>query len=147
MLLYLQQAGVDGLTVEEAGTQTIRQQEPAAFIQDTWQPRDNVTVDFGLRWEAEIEPDPITPPDQVFYAPFIGQTRNGQEFPSNGKIPSDNDMWQPRFGLAWDVKGDGSSLVRANAGIFYARVPALTLASSPFHQRQPRPVASTATAR
>ena len=130
VLLYLQQAGANGLTVEQAGTQTIRQQEPAAFIQDTWQPRDNVTVDFGLRWEAEIEPDPITPPDQVFYAPFIGQTRNGIKFPSDGTIPSDKNMIQPRFGLAWDVKGDGSSLVRANAGLFYARIPALTLASS-----------------
>jgi Carboxypeptidase regulatory-like domain/TonB-dependent Receptor Plug Domain len=130
VLLFLQQAGVGGLTAEEAGTQTIRQKEPAAFIQDTWQPNANLTVDVGLRWEAMLQPDPITPPSEVFYAPFIGQTRNGQRFPSDGTVPDDTDMFQPRLGIAWDVKGDGKSLVRATAGIFYARIPALTLASS-----------------
>lgn len=130
VLLYLQQAGVGGLTAEQAGTQTIRQKEPAAFIQDTWQPNDRVTVDVGLRWEAMLQPDPITPASQVFYAPFIGQTRNGQRFPSDGNVPDDTDMIQPRLGIAWDVQGDGKSLVRATAGLFYARIPALTLASS-----------------
>lgn len=130
VLLYLQQAGVGGRTVEEAGTQTIEQTEPAVFIQDSWQPADGLTVDYGLRWEAQIQPDPITPPDQVFFAPFIGTTSMGQEFPSNGKIPSDRDMWQPRFGIAWDPANDGKMVVRANAGIFYARIPGLNLASS-----------------
>jgi hypothetical protein len=130
VLLYLQQAGVGGLTAEDAGTQTIRQKEPAAFIQDTWQPNDRLTIDFGLRWEAMLQPDPITPPDQVFFAPFIGQTRNGQRFPSDGGIPDDTDMFQPRIGIAWDLEGDGRSVVRANAGVFYARIPALTLAST-----------------
>ena len=38
VLLFLQQAGVGGLTVEEAGTQDIPQTEPAVFVQDKWQP-------------------------------------------------------------------------------------------------------------
>jgi hypothetical protein len=62
VLLYLQQAGVGGLTVEQAGTQDIEQEEPAVFLQDTWRPRPNVSVDFGLRWEAMLQPDTITPP-------------------------------------------------------------------------------------
>ena len=130
VLLYLQQAGVGGLTVEQAGTQSIPQTEPAVFVQDSWQATANLNVQYGLRWEAQIEPDPITPPDQVFFAPFIGKTVNGQEFPSNGKIPSDRKMWQPRLGLAWNPDGSGRSVLRANAGIFYGRVPGLTLASS-----------------
>ena len=130
VLLYLQQAGVGDISVEEAGTQTIVQTEPAVFIQDTWQPRPNVTVDYGLRWEAQIQPDPITPADEVFFAPFIGKTVNGQKFPSNGKIPSDYNMWQPRLGIAWDPTKDGKTVVRANAGIYYARIPGLVLASS-----------------
>ena len=77
-----------------------------------------------------MEPDPITPPDQVFYSKFIGQTKNGQEFPSNGKIPSDYKMWQPRLGMSWSPGGDGKKVLRANAGIYYGRVPGLTLASS-----------------
>ena len=38
LLLFLQQAGVGGLSVEEAGTQDIPQTEPAFFVQDKWQP-------------------------------------------------------------------------------------------------------------
>src|SRR5205085_2217189 len=130
VLLYLQQAGVGGLSVEDAGTQSIPQTEPAVFIQDSWQASTNLNVQYGLRWEAEIEPDPITPPDKVFYSGFIGKTSKGQEFPSNGKIPSDYGMWQPRLGMAWSPNGDAKKVLRASAGVFYGRVPGLSLASS-----------------
>ncbi len=39
-------------------------------------------------------------------------------------------MFQPRFGFAWDVKGDAKNVIRANAGLYYARIPGLNLASS-----------------
>ena len=130
VLLYLQQAGVGNISVEQAGTQNIPQNEPSAFVQDTWQASPNLNVQYGLRWEAEIEPDPITPPNQVFFAAFIGKTVKGQEFPSNGKLPSDYKMWQPRLGLSWNPNGDGKKVLRANAGLYYGRVPGLTLASS-----------------
>ncbi len=130
VLLYLQQAGVGGLSVEESGTQTITQTEPAVFFQDTWQPRSNLTFDLGLRWEAQIQPDTITPADEVFFSDFIGTTSMGQEFPSDGEIPSDYDMWQPRLGMAWDPRKDGRTVIRANAGLYYARIPGLALASS-----------------
>ena len=75
LLLFLQQAGVGGLSVEEAGTQDIPQIEPSLFIQDKWQPNSRLSVQYGLRWEAQIQPDPITPPGEVFYAGFIGKAR------------------------------------------------------------------------
>jgi hypothetical protein len=130
VLTYLQQAGVGAVSLEQSGTQSIPQIEPAVFIQDSWQATPNLNLQYGLRWEAEIEPNPITPPDQVFFAPFIGKTSKGQEFPSNGKIPSDRRMWQPRIGMSWSPTPDAKSVLRANAGIFYGRVPGLTLASS-----------------
>jgi len=134
VLLYLQQAGVGGLSVEEAGTQSIPQNSLAFFVQDKWQPSRKLSVQFGLRWEGENQADPITPVDEVFYRDFIGKTVNtaagAQTFPSDGSIPSDYQMWQPRLGIAWDPKGDGKSVVRLNGGIFYGRVPGLSLASS-----------------
>ena len=130
VLLYLQQAGVGGLSVEEAGTQSIPQKEPAVFVQDSWQATPNLNVQYGLRWEAQIEPDPITPADQVFFSKFIGTTSKGQAFPSDGNIPSDKSMWQPRLGIAWNPNGDGRKVLRVSAGIFYGRVPGLALASS-----------------
>ena len=39
-------------------------------------------------------------------------------------------MWQPRLGISWDPGGDGKQVVRASAGIFYARIPGLNLAST-----------------
>ena len=78
VLLYLQQSGVGGLTVEEAGTQGIPQHELALFVQDSWQPSNKLTLNYGLRWEAQIQPDVLTDPDEVFFADFIGKKgRNG----------------------------------------------------------------------
>ena len=133
LLLFLQQAGV-GRTVSQAGTQNIPQTEYAAYLQDTWKPNPSWTFNYGLRWEAEIEADPITPPSQVFFSPFIGQTRTvggvTSVFPSDGTIPSDKKMWQPRFGFAYDPHGDGRRVIRGSAGLYYARIPGLNLASS-----------------
>ncbi len=131
--LYLQQAGVGGRTVEQSGTQSLAQNDLGAFIQDTWKPTPRLTLNYGVRWEAQQQPDPITDPATVFYAPLIGRTvttpAGAIRFPSNGKIPSDFGMFQPRFGLAWDVNGDGKSVVRFSAGQYFARVAALNLAS------------------
>jgi len=134
VLLYLQQAGVGGLSVEDAGTQDIPQTNIAFFAQDKWQPSRKLTIQYGLRWEGEKQADPITPASQVFYAPLIGKTVTNSAgthtFPSDGTIPSDWKMFQPRIGISWDPKGDGRTAVRLNGGIFYGRVPGLSLASS-----------------
>jgi len=131
--LYLQFAGAGGNTVEEAGTQSYAQQEIALFFQDSWRPRSNLTVDYGLRWEAQIQPDVRTAPSDVFFSPFIGETVTNAtgtyEFPSDGLIPSDYGMWQPRLGISWDVKDNEKSVLRGSAGVYYARTPGLNLAS------------------
>src|SRR5438309_2250192 len=133
LLLFLQQAGV-GRSVRDAGTQNIPQTEYAAYFQDTWRPNPKWTFNYGLRWEAQVEADPITPPSQVFFSPFIGETRTAggvtSTFPSDGTIPSDKKMWQPRFGFAYDLRGDGQRVIRGSAGLYYARIPGLNLASS-----------------
>ena len=131
---YLQQSGIGGLTVEEAGTQTIIQNELALFLQDSWKATDRLTVNAGLRWEAQLQPDLITPIEDLFYAPMIGTTVTNAfgtfEFPGDGTIPSDKGMFQPRLGLAYDLGGDGRQVLRANAGLYYARIPGLNLASA-----------------
>src|SRR5215471_3477867 len=124
--LFLQFAGVNGKSTQDAGTQTIPQLEPALFAQDKWQIRPNLTLSFGLRWDAQIEPDPITPPSQVFFAPFIGKPG----FPSTGLIPSSKKQFQPRLGIVWDPGKKGKTLVRLGGGIYYARTPGLDLAST-----------------
>ena len=129
VLLYLQQAGVNGRTVQDAGTQSIPQTDLALFIQDTWKPMPTLTVNYGVRWEAEIQPDPLTAPSSVFFSPLIGGTFHGRAFPSDGTIPSDMAMFQPRLGIAWDIDGDGTQVARFSAGVYNARVAALSFAS------------------
>ncbi|CAN5345405.1 hypothetical protein BH18GEM1_BH18GEM1_11690 [soil metagenome] len=131
LLLFLQQAPVPPVpTVEEAGTQSIPQHEIALFGQDTWKPSPNWTVNYGVRYEAQIQPDAQTPPDEVFFAPFTGTTRKGIQFPSDGEIPTDWDNIQPRLGITYDLRGDGSEVFRGNTGLYYARTPGLIFAST-----------------
>jgi hypothetical protein len=124
LLLFLQFAPLNGLSVEEAGTQEFTQKEPEFYIQDKWQPKANLSISYGLRYYAQIQDQPITPLDRRPYAQFIGQPG----FPSDGSIPSEKKGWQPRLGIAWDPKNDSKTVLRANIGIYYARVPGLVLA-------------------
>jgi Carboxypeptidase regulatory-like domain/TonB-dependent Receptor Plug Domain len=124
--LFLQFAGVNGTSSDAAGTQNLAQWEPALFIQDKWKVRPNLTVSYGLRWDAQVEPQPLTSPGQVFFAPFIGKPG----FPSNGTIPSSWKQFQPRLGIVWDPTNKGKTLIRLGGGIFYARTPGLDFAST-----------------
>src|SRR5438552_13208790 len=76
---------------------------------------------------------PIAHTSQIYFHPSIESTVVNAHvlftFPSDGTIPSDWKMWQPRLGIAWDPKADGRQVVRLNAGLYYARIPALNLAS------------------
>ncbi len=125
LLLFLQFTGVNGKSVNNAGTQTIPNLEPALFIQDKWQVNRKVTLSYGLRWDAQVQPSPQTPANQVFFANLIGK----KGFPSDGNIPSSMKQFQPRLGLTWDPAGLGKTVIRINGGIFYARTPGLQLAS------------------
>ena len=122
LLLYLQHAGTNGTTTDAAGASDISNQNYAFFVQDKWQIFPNLTLDYGLRWEAQIFPDPVIAPAQTAYGVNLSDPR----FPSTGKIPNATKMFQPRLGLAWDVRNNGKSVVRASWGIFNAQQNMLT---------------------
>jgi Carboxypeptidase regulatory-like domain/TonB-dependent Receptor Plug Domain len=116
LLLYLQGAGRTGPATDAAGASKITNDEISLFAQDSWQIRPNITLNYGLRWDAQTMPETVDPTTTA-YAAFL----NDPTFPSDGTIPSQWSMWQPRLGVAWDVRGDGHSLVRASWGVYYAR--------------------------
>jgi len=117
LLLYLQGAGPSGPATDAAGASKIDNEEYAVFVQDKWQVRPNFTLSYGLRWEAQIFPDPVVPPSQTAYGKFLSDPR----FPSDGTLPNQKKMFQPRVGFAWDLRGTGKSVLRASWGIYNAR--------------------------
>ena len=121
LLLYLQDAGT-GLTSLQPGASSITNQNIALFVQDKYQIRPNLVLNYGLRWEAQIYPDPVVPPSQTAY----GVNLSDPNFPSNGKIPNQKSMFQPRIGFAWDVRNNQKSVLRASWGFYNASQNMLT---------------------
>ena len=117
LLLFLQGAGRTGPATDAAGFSSIKNEDYGLFAQDRWQITPNFTLNYGLRWEAQIFPKSVTPPAQTAYGLFLSDPR----FPSDGTLHSDKKMWQPRVGFAWDVLGTQKSVVRASFGIYNGR--------------------------
>lgn len=92
-----------------------------AYLQDTWQLRSSIVVNYGMRYDYE---------DGAFRGGTIPGP-NGSCFQSNGLIPvcgQDKNNWQPRLGIAWSPNygsgilhkmfGDsGKSVVRASGAV------------------------------
>ena len=118
LLLYLQNGISTGISgVPAPGASTITNEDYGLFFQDRWQARSNLTLSFGLRWEAQIFPEPVIPPSQTAYGPLL----NNPNFPSDGTLHSPKKEFQPRVGFAWDISKKGTSVLRASYGIYYGR--------------------------
>jgi hypothetical protein len=117
LLLFLQGAGRTGPATDAAGASSIDNEEYALFAQDRWQITQNFSLSYGLRWEAQIFPDPVVDPSETAYGFLIGDPR----FPSDGTLPSQKKMFQPRVGFAWDLFNNAKSVLRASWGIYNAR--------------------------
>jgi outer membrane receptor protein involved in Fe transport len=81
------------------------------FAQDTWRVTPKLTLNYGVRYDVEITP---------LFAPATAVNAAAEKAlgVSEG-IPRDYNNVAPRFGVAWDPKGDGKTVVRAGYGLFY----------------------------
>jgi len=77
------------------------------FIQDDWRVTPRFTLNLGLRYEYQLNPDPIN------VNPALPQTNNKVD---------DRNNFGPRIGFAYDLNGDGKTSVRGGWGIYYGRV-------------------------
>jgi Carboxypeptidase regulatory-like domain len=67
----------------------------AFFLQDSWKIRRNFTLNFGARYELEMEPP---------------------------EINTDTNNIAPRLGFAWTPGSSGKTVIRGGAGLYYAQV-------------------------
>ena len=116
LLLYLQEAST-GLVNRPLGSSNIDNEDFGFFIQDKWQIYPNFTLSFGLRWDVQYMADIVDDPSITSY----GNLLSDPLFPSDGTIPDQKKMIQPRLAFAWDPLKDGKSALRASWGIYYAR--------------------------
>jgi len=72
----------------------------AAFVQDSWKPLSNLTIDAGLRFDRTDV--------KGFDQKVVSRLTN---------------EWQPRIGILWDPWGQGTSKVYAFYGRFYYAIP------------------------
>lgn len=107
--------------------------EFALFGQDSWRITPKLTINYGLRFEKQFNPSA-----QANNDPILNLIRN-TSFPYLGgntldpaQIPDSQNQFGPRLGFAYDPFGDGKTVIRGYAGIYYARTPLIVLAA-PFN--------------
>jgi hypothetical protein len=74
-----------------------------AFVEDSWNPRRGLTVNAGIRYDAQI-------------LASIVQT--------------DSNNVAPRIGISWDPWRNGKMVIRANYGLYYDRIPLRALSNA-----------------
>lgn len=102
---------------------TLKNTPIAFFGQDTWKVSKRLTFNFGIRYDYEFTqqfaPSPFKDPlTGITLAASDVQTAQDALNVTQG-FPRDGNNWAPRIGLAYDVMGDGKTVIRAAAGIFY----------------------------
>ncbi len=121
------------------------------FFQDDFTVSDRLVLNLGLRWDFyspiihktgetstffEIEaPTPNVPLSGIGQIVLAGDP--AFDLPDRGTYFPDYDNIQPRVGVSWDIRGDGTLAIRGGAGVFHNQLKNNTtlqqLLSYPFY--------------
>jgi outer membrane receptor protein involved in Fe transport len=88
-------------------------QDYGFFVQNDWKILPRLTLNMGLRYEIERVPPP--------FPSLLTSEKNS--FAATANQPSDKNNFAPRFGLSWDVFGNGKTVVHTGYGTYYGRIP------------------------
>jgi hypothetical protein len=100
--------------------------ESGYFFQDDWRVTRRLTLNVGLRYEyfgVPYERDGFQGAvDQASIVDLMHTSTNLTIVPKAKLFNTDWNNLAPRFGFAFDPKGDGKMAIRGNWGVFYDRV-------------------------
>lgn len=110
------------------GVRHLRTWYYAGFAQDDWRVTQRLTLNLGLRYEY------FSPPTETSnllggFSPTAGLIQIGSNGFSTLFKPNRTDF-SPRFGLAWDPTGRGTTAIRTGAALIYNHPNLETLAGA-----------------
>ena len=81
----------------------------AAYISDTYRVVPRWTLNLGVRWDIDTNLRDNGVIDEMLADP---QFRGMERF-VGGERGNQYDAFQPRFGMTWDIRGDGTLVAAA----------------------------------
>ena len=121
-------ARLTGASLFTASTPSLPVYQPnmlwESYVQDEWKPVSTVTLSLGLRYDYQAKA--LNQGLDINDKKWFPTTGTSTQIPFvDFKHRGDWNNIGPRVGAAWDLKGNGKSVVRADYGIYYN--PVLTL--------------------
>jgi hypothetical protein len=121
--------GLDSQFYQDNGRKFyLRENRPALYVQDDWKATRRLTLNLGVRWDPWLPPNDLNGTLVAFKQGVQSTVAPGAPlgllFHGDPGITSSifHNNWKdfaPRVGFAYDVAGQGKTVVRAAYGIFY----------------------------
>ena len=89
------------------------------FLQDDWRVGSRLTLNLGLRYDI-----------QTCFQPTVTNTTALAAAINTGRINTDGNNFQPRFGFAYSPFGDNRTVVRGGWGLFYGNTPSILIGTA-----------------